>query len=56
MIIINRTFIFATTKIKKMIIKKSIRGLRFKIYHFNEYVIFIFYIKDVFFNSIRTFA
>ena len=39
-----------------MVIKISIRGLRFIIYYFNEYVVFIFYIKGVLFDNIRVFA
>lgn len=39
-----------------MVIKISIRHLRFKIYYFNDYVVFIFYIKDVLFDNIRAFA
>ena len=39
-----------------MIVKISIWELKFKIYHFDKYVIFIFYKKDVFFNKKRVFA
>ena len=39
-----------------MIVKISIRKLKFKIHHFDEYVIFIFYIKGVFFDNTRVFA
>lgn len=39
-----------------MIIKISIRGLKFKIHHFDEYVIFIFYIKEMLLNDTRVFA
>ena len=43
---------------RKMIIKISIRGLRFKIYYLNKYIILIFYIKEVFldFNDTCAFA
>ena len=33
-----------------------IRELKFKIRYFDEYVVFIFYIKNVLFNNIRVFA
>ena len=56
MIIIDRTFIFVITKIRKIVVKILIRDLRFKIYHFDKYVVFIFYIKNVLFNNIRVFA
>ena len=56
MIIINRIFILIIIKIKKMIIKILIRELRSKIYYSNKYVIFIFYIKGVLLDDIRTFA
>ena len=41
-----------------MVIKFSIRELRFEIHYSNKYVIFIFYIKEIFpgFNDIRIFA
>ena len=39
-----------------MIIKILIKDLKFKIYYFDEYVIFIFYIKNVLFDDIRVFA
>ena len=41
-----------------MIIKILIRGLGFKIYYSNKYIIFIFYIKEVLldFNDIYIFA
>ena len=56
MIIIDRIFIFVISEIRKIIVKISIRGLRFKIYHFNEYVIFIFYMKDVLPDDIYVFV
>ena len=45
-------------KIKKITIKISIREFKFKIYYSNKFIIFIFYIKGVFFNNnnIRIFA
>ena len=56
--IIDRTFILIIVKIRKIIIKITIRKLRFKIYYSNKFIIFIFYIKEVFFNNndIRIFA
>ena len=41
-----------------MIVKISIRGLRFKIYYSNKYIIFIFYIKGILldFNDTYIFA
>ena len=39
-----------------MVINIFIRDLRFKIHHFDEYVVFIFYIKEVLFESKRVFA
>ena len=39
-----------------MIVKISIRGLRFNIHHFNEYAVFTFYIKDVLFDNIHIFT
>ena len=39
-----------------MIIKILIQNLKFKIYHFNEHIIFIFYIESVLSNNIYTFA
>ena len=53
---VDRTFIFVITKLRKMIIKISIRGLKSKIYYFNKYIVFIFYMKDVFLDNIRAFA
>ena len=44
------------TKLKKITIKILIRDLLFKIYYFNEYVIFIFYMKGIFLDNIYTFA
>ena len=43
------------TQIKKIINKIFIRELRFKIYHFDEYIILIFYMKDVLLDNIRVF-
>ena len=56
MIIIDRTFIFVIAEVKKMTVKISIRDLEFKIHHFDEYTIYIFYIKDVLLDNTRTFA
>ena len=50
-IITNRIFISIIIKIKKMIVSISIRDLKSKIHHFDEYVIFIFYIKGVLSNN-----
>ena len=54
-IIANRTFILTTSEVKIITFKISIRELKFKIYYFDKYVIFIFYIKGVLFNRARTF-
>ena len=54
-IIANRTFILVNTQIKKITNRILIRGLRFKIYHFDEYVILIFYIKGVLLDNTRVF-
>ena len=58
MIMVDCTFILVIIKVRKMVIKISIRGLKFKIYYSNKYIIFIFYIKKAFpdFNDTRTFA
>lgn len=55
-IIIDYTFISINAGIKKMVTKIFIRNLRFKIYHFDEYVVFIFYIKKVLSEDKRTFV
>ena len=55
-IIINRTFISTIIEIKRIIIKILIRDIKLKIHHFNEYAIFIFYIKEILFNNTRAFA
>ena len=55
-IIINRTFISTIVEVKKKIIKISIRDIELKIYHFDEYAIFTFYIKKVLSNNARAFA
>ena len=52
----DRIFIPVTAEVKKITVKISIRGLRFKIHHFDEYAIHIFYIKDVLFDNTRVFA
>ena len=52
----DRTFILIIIEIKKIAIKILIRGLEFKIYYSNEYVIFLFYIKGVLFDDTRIFA
>ena len=56
MIMIDRIFIPITVKVKKMIIKILIRDLKFKIHHFDEYAIYIFYMKDVLLDNTRVFA
>ena len=53
--IANRTFILTNFQIKKITSKISIRGLESKIYYFNKFTILIFYIKEVLFDSTRTF-
>ena len=50
-IIINRIYISIIIEIKKITIKIFIRDLKFKIYYFDEYIVFIFYIKNVLFND-----
>ena len=39
-----------------MFIKISIRGLKSKIYYFDKYIIFIFYIKEVLLDNIYIFV
>lgn len=56
MIITDRIFISVNATIKKMATKIFIRDLRSKIYHFDEYVVFIFYIKRVLSKNKRVFA
>ena len=57
-IMTDRAFIPVIIKIKKIIISISIRDLKSKIYYFDKYVIFIFYIKSVLSNNknIRVFV
>ena len=55
-IITNRTFISTIIEIKRIIINILIRDIELKIYYSNEYVIFIFYIKEVLSNNTRAFA
>ena len=56
MIIIDRIFIPVTVEVKKITVKISIRDLEFKIHHFDEYAVHIFYMKDVLLDNTRTFA
>ena len=51
-------YISIIIEIKKITIKIFIRNLRFKIYYFDEYIVFTFYIKNVLFDNknIRVFA
>ena len=56
MIMIDRTFISVTAEVKKITTKISIRDLESKIHHFDEYAVYIFYIKDVLFDNTRIFA
>ena len=51
----DRIFVLVNTQVKKIISKILIRGLKFKIYHFDEYIVFIFYMKSVLSNDIRVF-
>ena len=55
MTITNRIFVFVNTQIKKIINKILIRDLRFKIYHFDKYIVLIFYMKNMLFNNTRVF-
>ena len=55
-IIIDRIFIPVITKIKKIIAKIPIRGLKSKIYYSDEYIVLIFYIKGVLFDNTRAFV
>ena len=54
----DRTFILIIIKVRKIIIKISIRGLKVKNFYLNKYIIFIFNIKGVLpdFNNIRIFV
>ena len=54
-IIVDRIFVLVNTQIKKITSKILIRGLRFKIYHFDEYIVLIFYMKSVLSNNTRVF-
>ena len=54
-IIINRIFISINIKIKKIITNIFIRDLKSKIYYFDKFVIFIFYIKKMLFKNKRIF-
>ena len=56
MTIIDRTFISIIVKIKKITIKISIRELRSKIYHFDEYIVLIFYIESILSKDIYAFV
>ena len=56
MIMIDRTFIPVTAEVKKITIKISIRDLEFKIHYFDEYAIYIFYMKGVLLDNTRIFA
>ena len=55
-IMIDHTFILVTAEVKKITIKISIRDLEFKIHHFDEYIVHIFYMKDVLLDNTRAFA
>lgn len=53
---IDRTFIPATIKLRKITVKILIRGLDFKIHHSDKYIILTFYIKDIFLDNTRAFV
>ena len=53
---INRIFISIIIEFRKIIIEILIRELKSKIYHFDKYIIFIFYIKGVLLDNNRVFV
>ena len=53
-IITNRVFIFVIIEIKKIIVSILIRNLKSKIHHFDKYIVFIFYMKNVLSNNKNT--
>lgn len=53
---IDRIFISITAEIKKIITKISIRGLKSKIHHSDEFVVLIFYMKGVLSEGNRAFT
>ena len=56
MIIINRIFISTNIEIRKIATSIFIRDLKSKIHYFDEYAVFIFYMKRVLLENKRTFA
>ena len=52
----DRIFVLAITIIRKIATKISIRELNNKIYYSDEYIVLIFYIKEVLKNNTRVFV